>query len=178
MYPKEGKHRHLLKNWRPISLPNTAYKIVSASIANRLKLMLPKIIHSDQKGFMKGRYIGENIRLLYDVLLYTETENIQGLLLVVDFEKAFDSVSWSFIQIALEFFNFGPEIRRWIKTFYNNASTCVQVNGNYSSWFNIGRGVRQGDPLSPYLYLICADKLSTMIRENSKIKGIAFITVC
>ena len=56
--PKEGKPRHLLKNWRPISSLNTAYKIASASIANRLKLMLPKIIHSDQKGFMKGRYIG------------------------------------------------------------------------------------------------------------------------
>ena len=178
MYPKEGKHRHLLKNWRPISLLNTAYKIASASIANRLKLMLSKIIHSDQKGFMKGRYIGENVR-------YTETEKIPGLLLMVDFEKAFDSVSWSFIQKALEFFNFGPDIRRWIKTFYNNASTCVQVNGHYSSWFNVGRGVRQGDPLLPYLYLICAEILSTMIRGNSKIKGIkinqkngAFITVC
>ena len=74
MYPKEGKHRHLLKNWRPISLLYTAYKIASASIANRLTLMLPKIIHSDQKGFMKGRYIGEDIRLLYNVLSYTETE--------------------------------------------------------------------------------------------------------
>ena len=83
---------------------------------------------------------------------------------MVDFEKAFDSVSWSFIQKALEFFNFGPDIRGWIKTFYNNASTCVQVNGHYSSWFNIGRGVRQGDPLSPYLYLICAEIVSTMIR--------------
>ena len=74
LYPKEGKHRHLLKNWRPISLLYTAYKIASASIASRLKLMSPKIIRSDQKGFMKGRYIGENIRLLYDVLLYMETE--------------------------------------------------------------------------------------------------------
>ena len=72
--PKEGKPRHLLKNWRPISLLNTVNKIASASIANRLQLMLPKMIHSDQKSFMKGRYIGENIRLLYDVVSYTETE--------------------------------------------------------------------------------------------------------
>ena len=134
--------------------------------------MLPKIVHSDQKGFINGRYIGENIRLLYDVLLYTETEKITGLLLMVDFGKAFDSVSWSFIQKALEFFNFGPDIRRWIKTFYNNASTCVQINGHYSSSFNIGRAVCQGDPLSPYLYLIGAEILSTMFRENGKIKGI------
>ena len=65
--PKKGKPRHLLKNWCPISLLNTAYKIASASIANRLKLMLPKIIHSDQKGFMKGRYIGENILSLIHI---------------------------------------------------------------------------------------------------------------
>ena len=101
--------------------------------------------------------------MLYDVLLYTETEKIPGLLLMVDFERAFHSVSWSFIQKALEFFNFGPDIRRWIKTFYNNASTCVQVNGHYSSWLNIGRGVRQRGPLSPNLYLICEEILSKMI---------------
>ena len=70
--PKEGKPKNLLTNWCPISLLNTAYQIASAGIANRLKLMLSKIIHSDQKGFMKGRYFGENIRLLYAVLLYTE----------------------------------------------------------------------------------------------------------
>ena len=93
-----------------------------------------------------------------------------GLLLIVDFEKVFDSVSWTFIEKALDFFNLGPDIKQWVKA-YANASTCVLVNGHYSSWFDIGRGVRQGDPLSPYLYLICAEVLSIMVRENEKIKG-------
>ena len=66
---------HILKNWSPISLLNTTYKIASSCIANRLKVMLPKIIHEDQKEFMKGRHIGENIRLLYGVLQYAETKN-------------------------------------------------------------------------------------------------------
>jgi exonuclease III len=170
--PKEGKDKQHLKNWRPITLLNVPYKIASACIAERMKKMLPKIIHTDQKGFMAGRYIGENIRLLYDVLYYTEKENIPGMLLAIDFEKAFDSVSWSFIQKALSFFNFGPDIINWVETFYKNANTCVTVNGHYSGWFNIGRGVRQGDPLSPYLYLICAETLLLMLRENVNIGGI------
>ena len=170
--PKDGKPKQLLKNWRPISLLNVSYKITSACIANRIKIMLPKIIHKDQRGFMKGRYIGENIRMLYDVLVQTEKEKIPGMLLLIDFEKAFDSVSWTFMQNALLHFNFGPDIRQWIKTFYNDVSTCVTVNGHLSRWFHIKRGVRQGDPLSPYLFLICAEVMSTMIRENDRIKGI------
>ena len=87
-----------------MSLLHTAYKIASACLANRLKTMLPNIINEDKKGFTKGRYIGENIRLLYDVLLYTEKEKNPGLLLMVDFDKAFDSVAWSFIERVLDFF--------------------------------------------------------------------------
>lgn len=121
---------------------------------------------------MQGRYIGENIRLLYDVLLHTQTENIPGLLLLVDFEKAFDSVAWKFMYKALDMFNFGQDIKRWIETFYKDINTCVSINGHYSEWFQIKRGARQGDPLSPYLYLICAEVLSIMIRKNDKIKGI------
>ena len=170
--PKEGKPKRFLKNWRPISLLNVTYKIASACIANRIKNVLPTIVHEDQKGFLKGRYIGDNIRLLYDLLVYTEKENIPGLLLMIDFEKAFDSVSWSFLHKALEFFNFGPDLRKWIKLFYNGINSCVSVNGQYSTWFSIARGVRQGDPSSPYLYLICAEILSLMIRQNENIKGI------
>ena len=170
--PKENKPKKYLKNWRPITLLNNAYKIASACIANRLKKVLPKIIHEDQKGFLKGRYIGENFRLLYDTLVFTEQKKIPGLLLMIDFEKAFDSVSWSFVQKSLDTFNFGPDIKKWVRTFYNNIKTCVNVNGQYTGWFKVCRGVRQGDPLSPYLYLICAEILSTMIRNNEDIKGI------
>ena len=86
-----------MKNWRPISLLNTVYKIASGSIANRVKTYLDKIINPDQTGFIKGRNLAENIRTIYDIMQYTEDENIPGFLLLIDFEKAFDSVSWSFI---------------------------------------------------------------------------------
>ena len=88
LIPKGKKDRHYLKNWRPISLLNVVYKLGSACIANRLTNVLPFLIHENQKGFMSGRFIGENIRLLYDLLLYTDINDIPGLLLLIDFEKS------------------------------------------------------------------------------------------
>ena len=103
---------------------------------------------------------------------YTEENNIPGLLLLIDFEKAFDSLSWQFIHKALKFLNFGPSLIRWIDVFYKNITSAVSQCGFLSSFFKIGRGCRQGDPLSPYLFIICAEFLSTVIRKNKKIKGI------
>ena len=170
--PKENKQKKLLKNWRPITLLNYSYKIASAVIANRLKTVLPSIINECQKGFLKGRYIGENIRLIYDLLFYTNTNEIPGLILSIDYQKAFDSISWSFIENALTFFNFGNDIVKWFKTLYSDAKSNVHINGQYSSWFEIKRGVRQGDPCSPYFYLIGAEIFSIMLRTNPEIRGI------
>ena len=94
LLPKGDKPRQFPKNWRPIMLLNVSYKTASGCIANRIKRVLPNIIHSDQTGFINGRCISENTRLLYDIIHYTEKRNIPGLLLLIDFEKAFDSVSW------------------------------------------------------------------------------------
>ena len=96
--PKVDKSRHFLKNWRPISLLNTVYKIGSGVIANRIKKVLPTLINNDQTGFIAGRYIGENIRLLFDIMEYAEENDIPGLFLLIDFEKAFDSISWNFLN--------------------------------------------------------------------------------
>lgn len=90
-----------MKNWRPISLLNVVYKIGSGCIAQRMKTIISSIISTDQNGFVPGRYIGENTRLVYDLMQYTENNDIPGLLLMIDFEKAFDSVSWKFIDKTL-----------------------------------------------------------------------------
>ena len=170
--PKGDKDKQQLKNWRPISLLNVTYKIASSCIANRVKTVLPKLIHQDQTGFISGRYIGQNIRNIYDILHYTEKYQIPGLLLLIDFEKAFDSVAWTFISKVLDFFNFGESIKKWIAIFYKNIKSCVIVNGQISKWFKISRGCRQGDPLSPYIFILCAEILALMIRKNKQIKGI------
>ena len=116
--------------------------------------------------------MGENIRCLYDVLQFTETNNIPGLLMLIDFQKAFDSIAWPFIQKVFRFFNFGDSIIQWINTFYNNIISCIIVNGQVSEWFNILRGCRQGDPSSPYIFILCAEILALLIRSNKDIKGI------
>lgn len=91
--PKEDKCREYLKNWRPISLLNVSYKLISAGIANRLKQVLDYIINENQKGVLKGRFIGENTRFVYDIFNETKIRQIPGMILLSDFEKAFDSIS-------------------------------------------------------------------------------------
>jgi hypothetical protein len=170
--PKGDKSRLFLQNWRPITLLNTVYKIGSGVIANRLKLYMNKLISNDQTGFIKGRYIGENTRLIYDIMHYTEENQIPGLLLLIDFEKAFDSLSWSFVQNTLSLFNFGPDIKRWFHILYKDSKSAVSQCGYLSDFFPIERGCRQGDPLSCYIFILCAEVLSILLRQNNKIKGI------
>ena len=172
LIPKKNKDAKLLKNWRPITLLNCDYKIASKSIANRLKKFLPALINNDQTGFQKNRFIGENIRLIDSVINYTREKKIPGLLLFVDFEKAFDSLEWSFCDKSLKYFNFGPSLIAWIKLFYTDITSSVQNNGWSSDFFNLNRGVRQGCPLSPYLFLLCVEVLGNKVRNDNQIKGI------
>lgn len=151
---------------------NVVYKIGSACIANRLKAVLPTLINEDQTGFIKNRYIGDNIRLIYDLIDYLQTFNKPGVLICLDFEKAFDSLSWTFMFKVLKAFGFGPDFRKWIETFYKNIKSTVTVNGKLTPWFQVKRGCRQGDPISPYLFVLCAEIFAIMIRQNEKIKGI------
>ena len=170
--PKGTKPREFLKNWRPISLLNTTYKIFSCRIANRLKKVLSLLIHENQKGFLSGRFIGENTRLLYDLIYQAEILNKPGMILLLDFEKAFDSISWKFILNVLKFFNFGDYFIRLVKIILSDFKLCVIQHGIFSQFFKIGRGCRQGDPASPYIFLLCVEIMGLMIRQNRDITGL------
>ena len=172
LIPKKDKSLCYIKNWRPILLLNCDYKIAAKSIANRIKRTLPSVINSDQTGFQKNRFIGENIMLLNSILSYTDIEKIPGLLLFIDFEKAFDTLEWSFIEKALKYYNFGDSLIVWIKLFYIDISSSIQNNGWSSDFFNLSRGVRQGCPLSPYLFILCAEILGAAVRRDTLIRGI------
>ena len=99
--PKDTKDRRFLKNWRPISLLCVTYKLASTVIANRMKPYIDKIVSKSQTGFLSGRNISESTRLIYDIMHYIEVKKINGILLLIDFAKAFDSISWTFIYKIL-----------------------------------------------------------------------------
>ena len=102
LLPKGMKDKRYLANWRPLTLLNSFYKLVSGCITERIKPALDTIIHPDQKGFISGRYIGEVVRTVYDTLDFAKNNNKAGIILMVDFEKAFDSISFKFIEKCLK----------------------------------------------------------------------------
>ena len=132
---------------------------------------MKKIIHSlisyDQTAYIKGRYIGESVCLIDDLLKYAENENIDRILFAADIEKAFDSVDHNFMYASLKKFEFGKYFVQWIKTLFKNSQSCVMNNGTSTRYFSVERGTRQGDPLSPYLFILTSETLFIKVRNDS-----------
>ena len=127
LLPKKDKPTDVLNNLRPVNLLNVDYKIATKVIANRLAKVLPDIICPNQTGYVKNRYIGENVRLIADIIDYTKTKEIQGVTLFLDFKKAFDSIEWDYLSTVLDVFNFKEDFKRWVKVFYTDISSCVTL---------------------------------------------------
>ena len=138
--------------------------------------MLPEIIHFDQSAFVKGRTIFDAIRTIDDAIEHTMNRDISGdisgILVAIDFEKAFDSLNFNFLLRVLHAFNFGPSFIKWVRVLYNKASSCVMNNGFTSGPFSLSRRVRQGDPLSPYLFMLASEILVLTITNDNFIQGI------
>ena len=137
LIPKGEENLNEITSWRPITLLNVDYKILAKIIATRIEPSLPSLIHTDQTGFIKGRYIGQNICLLDDLMNFTDVNKIPGILLFIDFEKAFDTLEWSFLHQALEIFNFGPKIRKWVSIHYNDIESGVMNGGYMTNYFSL-----------------------------------------
>ena len=157
--------RRNIENWPPISLLNVDYKICSKALSLRLKEVLGSIVDPDQTCSVPGRSISSNLALLRDTLDFIERTGEPGILVSLDQEKAFDRVNGSFLMNLLEHFGFGPSFCSWIFTLYNGAYMRILVNDFLSDPVPLLRGVRQGDALSPMLYVLCVEVLACRIRD-------------
>ena len=169
VYKKDDKH--LAKNWRPISLLNCDYKLASKIITDRLKQVMPSIVHSDQTCSVINRSIFSNLHLIRDTLDMINKTDETGILVSLDQMKAFDRVDHDFLMRVLSKFGFGPSFCRWVSIFYSNVFSRIICNGKLSAPVFLGRGVRQGCPLSPVLYFLTSEVLSNQIRKNRGIEG-------
>ena len=129
---KKNQDRCNLQNWRPISLLNVDTKIASKVIAERMKSLLPKLIHYNQSGYIPARNISENIRSILEIMDYTRAKKLPGILLFTDFEKTFDSLEWTFLEKCLNQFGFGPDFIRWVNIFYKYIQSFIVNNGLWS----------------------------------------------
>lgn len=168
---KKGDRKNL-KNWRPIALLNTDYKILSTALANRLRNVLHTVIDVHQTCGIPGRSIYDSVMTLRDIAYDINCRKAHGIFISIDQEKAFDRINRQFLDRILERLNFGPSFRQWITTIYADANCQIINNGFLSKPVFLKRGVRQGCPLSPLLYILCIEVLLIAIQKNPKITGL------
>ena len=159
-----------LANYRPIALMNTDIKILTKILANRLKDVMPSLIHHTQT-CVKGRKIDTTIHTVRDLIQLAEEKNLDAAFIFLDQEKAFDRVNHTFMYKVMRAFNIGEGFIHWVKMLYKNAKSKILINGHLTKSVDLSRGVRQGDPLSGLLYVLVIEILAIQLRENSNIIG-------
>lgn len=169
---KKDVDKRFIQNWRPISLLSVDLKIISKAFAKRLKETLPMLISTQQTAYVQNRNISEVGRLISDIIEICDKHNIDGYLVTMDIKKAFDYLEHSFLIAVLEKFNFGENFIDWIKILLKNQESYVLNGGKTTSYFNLEKGACQGDPISPYLFILALEVLFVMIKNKESIKGI------
>ena len=163
---------HYIKNWRPLTMLNTDYKILAKLLALRLKKVLADIIGPQQTGFMEGRCISHNIRKTIDIVSHIYNAGKKALLVSIDYVKCFDRIEYTAVRGALRYFGINEDYINMTSLFFTDFQVCVGASGHHTDMFPKTRGVNQGCPLSPYLFLVCGEVMSHKIKENKNIRGI------
>ena len=169
---KKDRDKRYIKNWIPISLLNVDAKILSKVLTTRMKRVIYILIGNEQSAYVPGRHITDTFISVSDLLYYVDQNNLDGYLVSVDMEKAFDSVDHTFIVSTLRKYGFGPNFIQWIKVLLNKQVSCVMNNGFTTGYFTNGHGTRQGDPISAYLFISVLEILFLQVKEKEKIGGI------
>lgn len=167
LIPKKENPQHL-GDFRPISLVGCMYKILAKILARRLNRVLPYVIDDRQSAFIRGRNILHSVLVVNETLDEVKRKKKGGIFLKVDFEKAYDSVSWNYILYMLQRMGFCSQWVKWIAECLRSARASVLVNGSPLEEFPLQKGLRQGDPLAPFLFVIAAEGLTAMMREAER----------
>ena len=164
-----------VQQYRPICLLNVSFKIFTKVLTNRLSVVAQKIIRPSQTAFIPGRHILEGVVILHETIHEMHKKKKNGVILKLDFEKAYDKVKWLFLQQVLRMKGFSTTWCAWINQVITKGSVAIKVNDDVGHYFQMRKGVRQGDPLSPILFNIVVDMLAILIeraKENQQFKGV------
>jgi predicted secreted Zn-dependent protease len=168
LLPKEQEVKKI-QQYRPICMLNVSFKIFTKVLANRLTSIASKLIKPSQTAFLPGRYILEGVVILHETIHELHRKKEKGIILKLDFEKAYDKVNWDFLQQVLRMKGFSDKWCHWIDSIVRGGSVCVKVNEEMGHYFQTKKGLRQGDPLSPILFNLVADMLAVLIERSKEL---------
>eukprot|EP00253_Pinus_taeda_P022654 PITA_22654 len=174
LIPK-GDNLEEANGYRPIALCNVIYKMITSLIAKRLKPLLDNLISAEQTGFVEGRQILDGLVVTQEVIHSLKVKKQKGMMIKLDLSKAYDRLNWKYLETVLERFGFHQRWIAWIHNLISSPHFSVLVNGSPSKTFNASRGIRQGDPLSSFLFILAAEGLGRFIKQEqttNRIKGL------
>lgn len=178
LIPK-GTHSSKVGDYHPITCCKVVYKIISKILANRLAPTLSDIVDKAQSAFVKGRSLAENVHLAQELVLQYYRKRISPrCVLKVDLRKAYDTIDWNFLQGMLIELGYPPRFVGWVMECVTTTSYSLSINGELHGYFKGKRGLRQGDPISPFLFVICMEYLSRLLLKASRDPSFQFHPKC